>query len=351
MAGGQGTRLWPMSRQNRPKQLFDLVSNQTLLKDTIDRLVPQYPIDQIYIATNHNYVSEIRKQIPDFPAENIFSEPELRDTSACIGLATAKICKKDPDAVIAILPSDHYIEKETKFLKILACADKLCQRENQIVILGIQPTRPATELGYIHIKSGTKSINGCKVFRVKNFVEKPDIATAKKYVKSWRYFWNAGMFIYPAQVMLESFKKHMPQNYLITEKILAAIDTPQEKKVIDNEYKKYEKLSIDYGIMEKSDDLLMIPADIGWNDIGTWGALKDVLAIDETANVTKGNLITIDTTGSLIYGSQKPIATIGIDNLVIVDTDDILMICPKDKTADMKKLVQHLKDTRQDKLL
>ncbi len=351
MAGGQGTRLWPMSRQNRPKQLFDLVTNQTLLKDTIDRLTPQYDLDKIFIATNKNYVKEIEKQIPDFPKNNIISEPALRDTSACIGLATATIYHRDPDATIAILPSDHFIQKEAKFLKILENADQLAQRENKIVILGIQPTKPATELGYINIRKNAKSINKHKVFHVRKFVEKPDLATAKKYVKSWKYFWNAGMFIYPAKVMLDAFKEHMPVNYDITQKILKDMGTKKESATINSEYEKYEKISIDYGVMEKSDDLLVIPADIGWNDIGTWSALKDVLAEDEEANVTKGNLITIDTKGSLLYANDKPIATIGIENLVVVDTDDILMICPKDKTAEMKKLVQHIKDSKQDELL
>lgn len=351
MAGGQGTRLWPMSRQNRPKQLFDLVTHQTLLQDTIDRLTPKYPLNKIFIATNKNYVQKIEQLVPKFPKQNIIAEPSLRDTSACIGLATAKIYEQDPDAVIAVLPSDHYIEKQNHFLKILDHANQLSSREQKIVILGIQPTRPATELGYINIDKTAKSIAGSKVFHVKKFVEKPNLSTAKKYVKSWKYFWNAGMFIYPAKVMLEAFSKHMPDNFSITQKIIKLINQNSSQKEIDKLYDQYQKISIDYGVMEKSNDLLMIPADIGWSDIGTWSALKDVLSTEETTNITKGNLITLETTGSLIYGGQKPIATIGVENMIIVDTNDILMICPKNKANDMKKLIEQLKLSKQEKYL
>jgi mannose-1-phosphate guanylyltransferase len=351
MAGGQGTRLWPMSRQQRPKQLFDLVTHQSLLKDTIDRLTPEFPINNIFIATNQNYIDLIKKQIPNFPAANILSEPSLRDTSACIGLATLRIMKIDPKANIAILPSDHYIQNEKKFREVLKKADKLATRENKIVILGIKPTRPATEFGYINISKSAKSIEKYKVFHVKKFVEKPDQATAKKYVKSWKYFWNAGMFIYPAEVMMEKIAHNMPQNFDILMQINKFINTKKETQSITEPYNQLEKISIDYGVMEKSNDLLVIPADIGWNDIGNWGALKDVLSDDNDTNVTKGNLITIDTKGSLIYGSKKPIATIGVKNMIIVDTEDILFICPKNKSADIKKIINHLKESNLENFL
>ncbi|HPH78914.1 MAG TPA: mannose-1-phosphate guanylyltransferase [bacterium] len=351
MAGGQGTRLWPMSRQSRPKQLFDLVSDQSMLKDTIDRLTPDFPIKNIFIATNHRYVDFIKKEIPQFPAQNILSEPSLRDTSACIGLATLRIMKIDPQANIAVLPSDHFIRHKKKFREILQKADKLATRENKIIILGIKPTRPATEFGYINISKSAKSIDKYKVFQVKKFVEKPDLPTAKKYVTSWKYFWNAGMFIYPATVMMKKIAHNMPSNYKIFQQIDKIINTKQEKKLLADLYDQLEKISIDYGIMEKSPDLLVIPADIGWNDIGNWSALKDVLSDTNHANVTKGNLISIDTQGSLIYGSKKPIATIGVKNMIIVDTDDILFVCPKNKSADIKKIINYLKESNQDHFL
>lgn len=351
MAGGQGTRLWPMSRQDRPKQLFELVSHQTLLQDTIERLLPTFSLDQIYIATNQKYIKEISKQVPKLPISNIISEPELRDTAACIGLATSIIHKKDPKAIIGVLPSDHYIEKKQKFIDILLAAEKLAIRENTITILGIKPTFPATELGYINSSRSAKSITGHKVYHVRKFIEKPDLITAKKYFKSWKYFWNAGMFIYPAQKMLNSFKEFLPNSYTILQKIQLSLGTKKEKTVIQELYPSMDKISVDYGIMEKSNDLLVIPADIGWSDIGNWGSLKDVLSPEEDANVTKGNLITIDTKGSLIYAGKKPIATIGVDNLIIVDTEDILMVCPKNKATEMKKLIEHLKQNGQDQYL
>lgn len=346
MAGGQGTRLWPMSRHDRPKQLFNLVTNQSLLKDTIDRVTPKFPLKNIFIATNQNYVELIKKQIPNFPSENIFSEPSIQDTAACIGLTTLRISKLDPNATIAILSADHYIGKEKKFREILEKAGKLANRDKKIVILGIKPTRPATEFGYINISKSAKSIEKYKVFNVKKFVEKPDIATAKKYVKSWKYFWNAGMFIYPANVMMKKIAQYMPKNYKILMKINEQLGHKNEDKIVKKLYSQLEKISIDYGILEKSNDLLVIPADLNWNDIGNWGALKDMLSEDEDKNITKGNLITIDTKGSLIYGSKKPIVTLGVENMIIVDTEDVTLICPKNKSADIKKIIELLKEKK-----
>lgn len=351
MAGGQGTRLWPMSRQHRPKQLFELVTHKTLLQDTIDRIKPAFSMDKVYIATNQKYVQEIKRQVPNLPHANIIAEPELRDTGPCIGLATSVIAKKDPKAIIGVLSSDQYIEKKQKFLDILLSAEKLAMRENTIVILGIKPTHPATELGYINIHQSAKSIDEHKVYHVNKFVEKPDLPTAKKYFKSWKYLWNAGMFIFPAQVMLNSFKLYLPNSYRLLQKIRLGLGTKKETAVLKENYPHMDKISVDYGIMEKSKKLLVIPADIGWSDIGNWGALKDILSPEDNANVTKGNLITIDTKGSLIYAGKKPIATIGVENLIIVDTDDILMICPKHKATEMKKLVDQLKQEGKDQYL
>jgi len=283
--------------------------------------------------------------------ENIFSEPSTRDTSACIGLATLRIMKTDPQAIIAILSADHYIGNEKKFRQLLQKAGKLAKRDNKIVILGIKPTRPATEFGYINIGKSGKNIEKTKVFTVKKFVEKPDLPTAKKYIKSWKYFWNAGMFIYPVSVMMEKIAQNMPQNHKILMKISQHLGSKDENNQIKKLYEQMDKISIDYGVLERSSDLLMIPADINWNDIGTWGTLKDMLSNDDSDNITKGNLITIDTTGSLIYGHKKTIITLGVEDMVIVDTDDVMLVCPKNKSADIKKIIELLKNKKLDQYL
>lgn len=343
MAGGQGTRLWPMSRKNKPKQLFNLISDQTLLRDTIDRLIPHFPLKNIYISTNQKYVSQAIKQIPKLPKSNIISEPSLRDTAASIGYTTTIIQKKDPNAIVAVLSSDHYIEKKEKFVDIIKAGGQLAERDNAIVILGINPTYPATELGYININKSSKSIDGQKVYTVKKFVEKPDIVTAKKYFKSWKYFWNAGIFIFPVNKMMSSFAQHLPDSYKILQSISTCLNQKSKQDFINKSYEKLDKISIDFGIMEKLSDLVVIPADIGWSDIGTWSSLKDVLCDTESENIIKGNIISLQTKNVLAYGNKKPIALFGVEDMIIVDTDDITLVCPKNKAIDIKKFIEYLK--------
>ena len=351
MAGGPGTRLWPMSRQEKPKLFFNLISEHSLIQDTIDRFLRITPKEKIFISTNKKYIPLSKKQVKSIPFANIVGEPAHRDTSSCIGLMTILINHYHPNAVIGIFPSDHYIEKEDKFLKIVQSAEKLVSRENKTVILGIKPTYPAIEYGYINISKELKSISGHKVYQVNRFVEKPDTKTAQKYIKTGKYFWNAGMFFYPAKKMIQAFKKYMPESYKYLMKIQDKLGTKDENKAIEAYYPKLEKISIDYGIIEKLDDLLMIPADIGWNDIGNWSSLKDVISSDIEANVTRGNHIGVDTSGSLIYASKKPIATFGVKDMIVVDTDDIILICPKNKAADIKKMTNFLKDQNKSEYL
>jgi len=352
MAGGQGTRLWPMSRQNKPKQLFNLISDQSLLKDTLKRLKGVKP-DKIFIATNQAYSSAIQEQLPQIPSKNIVNEPLARGTASCIGLNTAIIYRQDPQAVIAVLSSDHYIEKEKKFNKILNTATELAKRDNKVVTLGINPDYPATEYGYINIDDSIDlpAINRLKVFKAKKFIEKPDLTTAKKYLKSWKYLWNAGIFIYPAQLMIDLFQKHLPDSYKIINKIIQAKDGQEVSRIIEKDYKFMTDITIDYGIMEKLSELLVIPTDVGWSDIGNWSSLKDVLSKDKEENIIKGNVIAIDTENSLLYGNHKPIAVLGAKDLIVVDTDDIILVCPKNKAADMKEMVAHLKTNNFKKFL
>ncbi|MFA4930732.1 MAG: sugar phosphate nucleotidyltransferase [Patescibacteria group bacterium] len=355
MAGGQGTRLWPMSRQNKPKQLFNLISDQSMLKDTIDRFQGKIPIENIYINPNKNYISEIKKQIPDFPPENIIAEPVPRNTASAIGLCCTYIYKKDPQAVAAFLPADHRISNPKKFVNYILEAGKIAKKFQRIVLLGIKPTFPHTGLGYINIGKQINTHNKTEAYNIRQFIEKPDLKTAKKFFNSRSYLWNAGMYITPVKIMLDAFKKHLPDSSTALEKIATAIGTKHEKTALKKYFPDMENIPIDYGVSEKEKDLIGIPADdIGWSDIGTWKTLMDELCQngdEKLCNVTKGEIYQVDTDNSLIYSLSKPIATVGVKDLIIVDTPDITLVCSKDKANDVKKIIDLLKANKQDKYL
>lgn len=355
MAGGQGTRLWPMSRRNKPKQLFNLITDQSMLKDTIDRFQTAFPIENIFINPNKKYIQEIKKQLPKFPTENIISEPIPRNTASAVGLCCAHIYKKDPKAVIAFLPADHYIANKKRFINYLKKAGKIANKFQNIVLLGIKPTFPHTGVGYFYIDKSIKNNLDIETYHIKKFVEKPDLATAKKFFKSRQYLWNAGMYIAPVNIMLDAFKKHLPTSYQYLSKISEAIGTKNEQTMVNKYFPLLENIQIDYGISEKEKNLIGIPADdIGWSDIGNWKTLFDELCQNDkekSCNITKGEIYHIDTDGSLIYSLSKPIATVGIKDTIIVDTPDITLVCSKDKANDVKKIIDMLKQNKKDKFL
>jgi len=351
-AGGQGTRLWPMSRQHKPKQLFDLVTNNSMLQDTVTRFKPDFGVKNIFINTSLKYKAEIEAQFPKFPHDNIIYEPGPRNTSGAIAFSTAYAYYRDPNAVVAFLPADHVIKKEKQFIKDIKTAGKIAQKHQKIVLLGINPTYPAIEYGYINMDKPLKE-NGknSDAYIVKSFVEKPDLTTAKRYLKSWRYLWNAGMFIAPVKVMMKAFKTHLPTDFKIIEKLIDCFGKKNEAALIKKYHAQLTSVAIDYSIMEKEKELLVLPVDIEWNDIGTMSVLKDVLAENEKDNITKGEVIDIDTQNCLIYGSNRLIATLGLKDTIIVDTEDALMICAKDKSAEMKKIIEKLKENKLDRYL
>lgn len=331
LAGGGGTRLWPLSRESSPKQFQKLISNQTLLQDTLDRLDFLKPND-IYIATNKKYAEEVifeakKKKIP---LQNIIVEPALRDTAACIGFAALHISKKFPNEVMAVIYADHLIKNKKEFIKKLRVAEKLARTENTLNIIEVKALYPNTNLGYVKIGKMLKIVDGTKIYSFEKFTEKPDAKTAKKYVSSAKYLWNTGIYVWKVSVILDEIKKYLPKTY----------------KWLEKDYHKCEKISIDYGVMEKVDQkkVRIIPAELGWNDIGTWEAIYNELARNKSQNIVKGKHIGIDTTGSLIYGNEsKIIATIGVKNLVIIDTPDALLICNKKDSQKVKKIVDQLK--------
>ncbi|MDI3534982.1 MAG: mannose-phosphate guanylyltransferase [Thermosediminibacterales bacterium] len=343
MAGGKGERFWPKSRTKLPKQLLKLFGNETMIQQTVNRLTRILDYEDIYIVTNKDYAEAIAQQLPLLPEENIIVEPMGKNTAPCIGLAALHIERKDPEAVMIVLPSDHLIKEEEKFLKTIKAAAHIAKEGENLVTLGINPTRPETGYGYIQAGKKIKEIEGNQVFKVQRFVEKPNLQTAKKYINSGDYLWNSGMFIWKVSTILQEIKKHMPELYSGLVNLKRALGTEEEDEVLEVEYSKFNSISIDYGIMEKADSIFVIPGDFGWDDVGSWTSLERIYEKDKNGNIMKGNIVSLDTEKCIIEANGKLIATLGVKNLIVVDTEDATLICSKDKAQEIKRLLQEVK--------
>jgi mannose-1-phosphate guanylyltransferase len=348
LAGGTGTRLWPMSRQKKPKQFQNLVGDQSMLQQTVQRLSFQNPKD-IYIATNSEYQDLVEEQTAGLlPRQNIIIEPALRDTAPCIGLIAETLARDNPDEVMAIIYADHLIQDIKELQLKLKTAEELARRENTINIIEVKAQYPNVNLGYVKIGRQIREMHGVVIHKFERFVEKPDLPTAKKFLKSQSYLWNTGLFVWKISTILKKFKQYQPDTYSILQKIGQSMGKKNFQKTLIDLYPLCRKISFDYAIMEKinSDEVRIIPADLGWNDIGTWESIWSELHDQDTGcgNVSKGNVLALDTNNSLIYADgKKLIATIGLDNLIIVDTPDALLVCSKDKSHQIKQIVEKLK--------
>lgn len=355
MAGGSGTRLWPLSRKSKPKQFQKLVSDRTMLQESVDRLLPSFSLQDIYIATQKSFRAEVLKELPDLPEENIIVEPEKRDTAPAIAYS-ALLASMDDEETIAFLTSDHFIQKKEEFRESLHCADEFLSRHPEyIVTLGITPTSPETGYGYIEFDDSAPFDEVCDheldVMRVNAFVEKPDVETAQEYLSKGNYVWNSGMFIVKRGTLLNSYEVLLPESYAHLKLIKESIGTKTFEDIALEEFSQMEKISIDYGIMEKTQNIVVIPVDIGWSDIGSWSALKDLvsLEVDDHKHMGVGKHVDIDSKGLLIHThSKKLITTIGLTDLVIVETEDALMICSKNRSQDVKKIVGLLEESHKD---
>lgn len=339
MAGGQGTRFWPLSRADRPKQFLKLTDDQkTMLQQTVDRVRKLVGTEQIFIATNHRYRQPIREQLPEIPVENIIIEPYKRDTAPSIGLASLFIEKKHPGSTMLVLPADHLIQDEERFIDIMKKAIMIAVTGSNLVTLGITPTHPETGYGYIHYGECCHTIDDDNVYSVKAFTEKPDLKKAKAFLEDGTYLWNSGMFIWQTETILEKIKFHMPELHQTLKKIRHALGTDLEEKVVDEEFKKATPISIDYGIMEQAEDIYVIPGDFGWDDLGSWPALERVKKVDDDGNIIYGKHYGIDTKNSIVHSPDKVVTTIGLENIVIVNTEDAILICDKNRAQDVKEI-------------
>lgn len=354
MAGGRGSRFWPRSRKKSSKQILNIVGRHTMIQDTVFRLPPTIPKDHIYIVTNCLLEDEIRQQLPMLPAENFITEPVGRSTAACVGLAAVYLRRLAPDDVMAAFAADHLIRNIDIFRQDLQFAERIAREHNALVLFGIPPEQPETGFGYIKTGECLDVLHDTqchKVRRVTGFVEKPDMETARKIFESPNYLVNSGMFVWPIHTILQEIHKYQPAMGEGLERIAKSIDTPLEFKALGDEFPKFDSISIDKAVMEHTDRAVVLPARFGWNDIGSWSSLYDVWPKDDNNNVCIGRKLTIDTTNTLIYSPKNIVGTIGVENLVIVVTDDAILVCHKDRTQDVSKIVDNMRVERMEEFL
>ncbi len=342
IAGGRGERFWPKSRIKTPKQLSPIVSKRSMIYETVKRISPLVKPKDILVIARKGLGARIKKELPKIPLENIISEPFGRDTAAAVGLGAIFVEKREPDSVMIILPSDHVVREPEKFLETLKVAIKAAQDTDNLVTMGVKPTRPETGYGYIEIGSRF-TVHGLRsVYEVKGFIEKPDRKEALRFMKSGRYLWNSGMFVWRTSIILEAMREDMPKLYEGLLEIQKALGTKRERSVIEKIYRKLDKISIDYGIMEKAKNALVVRADYLWDDVGNWQALERILPKDREGNVTRGEICSIDTKDSIILSDKGMVGTIGIKDLMVISTEDATLICPKDRAQEVKELVHRI---------
>ncbi|MDO9514928.1 MAG: mannose-1-phosphate guanylyltransferase [Syntrophales bacterium] len=344
MAGGKGTRFWPLSREKRPKHLLNITGEKTIIQYTVDRIAPLVAKNNILIVTGASHSDETREQLPELPAENILVEPVGRNTAPCIGLAAMHIRKKNPDAVMCVLPSDHLIKNTESFIASLIAARDTAKRRDCLVTIGIRPRWAETGYGYMERGKISDTVGGATVYQVRSFREKPDPVTAEKFLKDGKFFWNSGMFVWKVSALLDAIQSLLPDLYEGLLKIEKAIGTNRETQVLSEIYGGIEPVSIDYGIMEKAPDVVMLEGDFGWNDIGSWDALWDVLNKDAKGNVMRGRVIRSGASNCLVYSPQKMVTLIGVEDLIVVETDDSLLICRRGASQNVKTVVEHLEE-------
>ena len=336
LAGGVGSRFWPMSRELEPKQFLPLSGEKSLLQETVSRVLPLVGAERMLIISNQQYKFQIEEQLREFgvPEANIILEPQGKNTAPAVGFAAWRIAQKDPDAVMLVLPADHHIAKPAKLRSILKTAIKTAGK-GKLVTIGIVPTRAHTGYGYIKTRSSRAQVR-----RVERFVEKPDQKTAEKYLRHGGYLWNSGMFVWKAGVILEEIKAYLPDLYRRLKKMKSDVIDP-------GAWKRIKGISVDYGILEKSRRVMVIPArDLGWSDLGSWNALSEIQKKDKSGNVLKGDCLDLGSRGTTVVGHSHLIATIGLKDVVVVDTEDAVLVCDKNRTEDVKHLVLRIKERK-----
>jgi len=341
MAGGQGERFWPLSTQNAPKPFLKVLGDKTMIQLTVERVRRIIPPERIFVALGKNHTDIARRQLSEMGEQNLIVEPEGRDTAPCIGLAALTLLRLDSEAIMVVLPADHYVPDTDDFVRTVDKGVQCAQAGDYLVTIGIRPTRPETGYGYIHACERFAASEEVVCYKSDTFVEKPDLERAEKYIEDGNYYWNAGMFIWKALSLMRAIEEHMPELYkalLVMQDALAAGD----RRKVEATYLGITRESIDYGLMEKARNVLMVPAQFQWDDIGTWSSLLRVLALDEGGNHLKGHSICIDTQNSIVFGDDVVIGTIGVSNLAIIASKQGVLVCDIHRAQEVREIVKKL---------
>jgi mannose-1-phosphate guanylyltransferase len=344
MAGGSGTRFWPASRRHRPKQLLALAGKRSLLQQTVERMHPLTPPEKVLIVTGRAHAAAVKEQTPLVPEDQILAEPMGRNTAAAAGLAAAWVARQNPEAVCLVLPADHLITDEALFLETLGRAAQAAREEDVLVTLGLTPRYPATGFGYI--ETGEILDHGApQVSRVLAFQEKPDLATAEGYLQSGRHLWNSGMFAWRAEVLLAEIAAHMPELSSGLEELSPHLGTAGQDQALAEVYPKLPSISVDYGVLEKSSRMRVVRADFGWSDVGSWDAMAEIWPSDPSGNFClKGRTLTLEAKGNVVEAGERLSVLLGVQDLVVVVTDDVLMILPKDRAQEVRRVIDLLEE-------
>ncbi|MEJ1241219.1 mannose-1-phosphate guanylyltransferase [Chryseolinea sp. T2] len=340
MAGGVGVRFWPYSRNSKPKQFLDVLgTGKTLLQSTCDRFLPLCPIENIYVVTHEEHEHLVRMQLPTLKPEQILSEPMRKNTAACIAYASYKIALKNPDAVVVVTPSDHLIMKEDEFQNIIRTSSEHAKGQDKLITVGIPPTRPETGYGYIQYLPEKPFIK-----KVKTFTEKPELSLAKKFIESGDFVWNSGIFIWGVQAILDAFHKFLPEMSEVFDDIKSKLNTPEERDVIHSAYPQCKSISIDYGIMEKAQNVYVCLGTFTWSDLGSWASIHEISDKDDNNNAIRANAQMYDTRNSIIRGSaDKLIVVQGLNGYLVGEFGNVIIVCEKDKEEQFRRFVADLK--------
>jgi len=342
MIGGSGTRFWPLSRKKTPKYLIPIVGEKSMLEQTVERIAPLVPPERILCITSKEMAPAVRRALPALPAKNVVGEPMGRDSATCVALGAVIVYSRDPEAVMLCMPGDSLVGDAGKFRAAVLAGEDIAEM-NKLVTFGIRPAGPETRFGYIHRGRLIPGDEGPKVYQVNRFVEKPDLATAEHMVRSGDYYWNSGNFMWRADVILKELARHAPDLHAAMERIRPALGTRQCAAVIRKEYEGLKRISIDYAVMEKAEDVAVVEAEFDWDDVGSWTALERHCAKDAAGNAVAGQVFTLDATGCVVQTDERHlVAALGLKDVVIVHTPDATLVCPKDRANDVKKLVEEL---------
>ncbi len=357
LAGGRGTRFWPRSRMRTPKQLLNITGSETMLRETVNRLAPLIPVQNIWAVTNVEQAAAVRRELHGVPAAQILAEPTGRNTAAAIGLASIHLVRLHGDALMAVLPSDSFIDEGARYRSLVRAALELARTPENLVVLGIPPTRPETGYGYIERAGVVARPRGVAAYTVRRFTEKPALPLARKYVASGKYLWNAGMFFWRAATFLENLHRFLPATHEALLELAASIGTRTYNSALRRIYPRLENISVDYALMEPATRtpgapcVSVIPAKVGWSDIGSWAAVYELLAAKAGANVSVGPSFTLDAAGNYFWSPKKLVAAIGVRDLVLVETDDALLLCSRERSQDVGKIVKWLEEQKRRNLL